>query len=234
MQLLSPTQVKNISREAETNEKRKLADLTVKVLDKAKELNNLQVDIDRNVKAEQERIIARNDEIIALNEEIQTLENTRKKLMIPVNILKENLEAELRTTLQLKHSLTQKEIDLNEQREKLFKKTEELTEWEQQLNNQIDSIRKDEQLVKLERAELKRISLQLQTQMADYTTKIDEMNQYYRDRESKLEQGSYALQVKELTFAQQQEEWENIKAKEQRQLADQRATLERAINRLKK
>lgn len=234
MQLLSPTQVKNISREVANSEKRTLADLTLRIFEKTRELNTLSADIERAEKMNQERTQERNKEIVALNEQIAVLEATKKRLMVPIDAIKANLETQIAENSRAKHVLTQGHIFLNEQREKLFVKTEELTDFEQLLNERQEKQESEKKGLDRERKELKRISDELQTKLQTHTQNINDINVFFQSKQNEIAQQEHALHIKELTFAQQQEEWENIKETEKRQLADQRATLERALKRIKK
>lgn len=234
MQLLSPTQVKNISREVENSEKRTLADLATRIFEKTRELNTLSADIERNQKADFERQKERNEHIMALNDQIATLEAQKKRLMVPIDAIKENLETQIAENSRTKHVLTQEKIFLNEQREKLLEKTEEIVELEQELNERSENLSIEQRGLDRERKELKRISTELQEKLQTHTQNINDINIVFQTQQNEIAQKEHALNIKELTFAQQQEEWENKKNAEQRQLEDQRATLERALNRIKK
>lgn len=234
MQLLSPTQVKNITKEVESSDKRTLADLAVRILEKTRELNTLNADIERNVKADQERQQERNDRIVALNDEIASLEATRKRLMVPIDAIKQNLETQISETSKMKHALTQEKIYIDAQRQNIFEKTEELVEFEHLLDEKKSAIEEEKKGIEREREELKRINNELQERLKEHSQQISDINIAFQNQQNEISQKEHALNIKELTFAQQQEEWENNKKVEQRQLADQRATLERALNRIKK
>jgi len=234
MQLLSQTQVKNRTREAENSEKRTLADLASRIFDRTRELNTLNADIERNQKADQERQKERNDRIVALNDEIASLETARKRLLVPIDAIKKNLETQIAENSKTKHVLTQEKIHIAEQRQNIFEKTEELIELEQSLNERKESLTEEQRGIEKQREELKRINNELQERLKIHSQQISDINIAFQSQQNELAQKEHALHIKELTFAQQQEEWENIKNTEQRQLADQRETLERALNRIKK
>lgn len=230
MQLLSPQDVKNKTKIAEESQKRTYADLSMRNVIKAKELNDLEAQI----KDARARMAAQAEwldkEVRNRREEVARLAKQREELMKPIGDLKEKYEEKLKKLEKEEVRLNGEQTALDLERSILFARVDALATRTDQLESREIAVGKRERGCKLQEAQVQKLTTELNDRMSKHTREIEGIKNSLRDRESQLSQTEYALNTR-LAILQKDEE--AVRAREVA-LEDKYKTLERSVKRLKK
>ena len=161
--------------------------------------------------------------------EIRGLEERKSQALIPISLYKDQAEKLME---EAKHGLKivqEKEERMEERNELLQDKLDEVNGKEQELNTWEKKLKSQQEGIDLQGKQIKLQNEQLTKEIADFATKKFEEETFIFEKKKELLMENRSIEAKKKIL----QKTEEAQAKERKRLDDERATLQRAFDRLK-
>lgn len=234
MQILSPLQVKDTKAAEIAAQGRAFADISIKVANKAQELNDLGVKFEAEKKKKSEEIAELDAEIVAKRGILKGIAEERARMEAPIAETKKQWEEKVAEVDETIKKLDQDRAILDEERGLVISRQITLDEREEKLDERNLSLDKREEGIAREEKRIAESTRALNIRTTEVSTKINAANEAFAVREDILQQQEYGLKVRTEALDRDKAEFLKESHATRRELADQRATLERAMKRIKK